>query len=225
MITFDDFWRSYPRKVGKGAAQKSWDKCVDRMKISPSVILDGAKRYAAAKTGSDIQYVAHPSTWLNQQRWLDEDGAPEPDAGPHRVDNAALDCLEKNRVAREIRDRLVVATRTAHADRIAEAARRLGATESELWSCMTPGWDGIHFRAWDAAVAEVFKGEPRVPALTIEKTHWLSAKDRFETRAGIAREKNKKMFTSVGNSDIDEPVHSKREMDDDDYSAASAGMA
>ena len=222
---FEDFWAAYPRKVGKGAAKRSWDKCVDRMKISPSVMIDGAKRYAAAKAGSDIQYVAHPGTWLNGQRWLDEDAAAEPETAQYQSDRAAVEWLDRNQRARALRDRLIRQTRETHRERIAEAARRLSCSEAELWSCLAPGSDGVEARAWDAAVADVFCGKHAPGALTIEKTHWLSARDRHETRLGIVRAKRNSGFTAPEISDIDEPVHSKREMDDDDYSAAPAGMA
>ena len=223
---FEDFWRAYPRRVGKGAAQKAFDKVVNKMKISSEVIIDGAKRYAAAKAGSEIQYIAHAGTWLNQQRWLDEDhNSTDLDAGPHKVDSAALDWLSRNKLAREIKERLIRQTRETHADRIREAARRLNCTEPELWSCLRHGYDGIENRAWDAAVADAFNAERAPGALTIEKSHWISAKDRHETRTGIVRQSRNSLFTAPESSDNYEPVHSKREMDDDDYSAASTGMA
>ena len=34
--TFEDFWRAYPRRVGRGAAVKSWDKMTRALKIAPS---------------------------------------------------------------------------------------------------------------------------------------------------------------------------------------------
>lgn len=182
MITFDDFWRAYPRKVGKGAAQKSWDKCVNRMKIAPSVILDGAKRYAGAKAGADIQYIAHPSTWLNQQRWLDEPDTmqePEQETAP---DPGAAEWMVKNKTAHALRNRIIERTREHHQHRVAEAARRLDATEQEFWSCLTPGVDGIEYRAWDAAIADIFRGNTAPSYLPIDKRHWLSARDRLLTR-------------------------------------------
>lgn len=71
--TFDRFWQSYPRKVGKGAALKVWDRmrpptdliekiiaAVEAQKCSQQWVRDGG------------QFIPHPSTWLNQMRWEDE---------------------------------------------------------------------------------------------------------------------------------------------------------
>ena len=66
---FDEFWKIYPRKVAKGGAQKAWLNAVKIAK--PEDIIAGAKIYAKDKT-RDPKFTAHPATWLNGQRWLDE---------------------------------------------------------------------------------------------------------------------------------------------------------
>lgn len=68
--TFETFWRAYPRRVGRAAAQRAWRTAT--RKVRPELILAGATRYAAEKRGCDPQYIAHPSTWLNGERWGDE---------------------------------------------------------------------------------------------------------------------------------------------------------
>lgn len=66
---FDEFWKVYPIKVGKGAAKKAFEKA---LRVDPfDVILEGAKRYAADPNRSQA-FTAHASTWLNAQRWTDE---------------------------------------------------------------------------------------------------------------------------------------------------------
>jgi Helix-turn-helix domain len=71
---FEQFWKIYPRKVAKGAAQKAWEKAVKTAKAQD--IIAGAERYA--KDGArDPKFTAHPATWLNAQRWLDEAQEPE----------------------------------------------------------------------------------------------------------------------------------------------------
>ncbi len=71
---FDAFWKLYPKKQGKGAALKAWKK------IKPDKALF-EKIMAAVRDNLDRnqqwrrdngQYIPNPSTWLNQQRWLDE---------------------------------------------------------------------------------------------------------------------------------------------------------
>jgi hypothetical protein len=65
---FNLFWKAYPIKVGKGAAQKAWEKAI---KIEqPDVIISGASRYAD-DPNRHPSFTAHASTWLNAQRWND----------------------------------------------------------------------------------------------------------------------------------------------------------
>jgi hypothetical protein len=65
--SFAEFWKLYPRRIGKGAAEKSWQKAV---KVAPvDVILAGARNYVWP---TDPQFIPHPATWLNQHRWNDE---------------------------------------------------------------------------------------------------------------------------------------------------------
>ena len=70
---FDTFWEVYPRKVGKGAARKAWDK-LDLTWDLVSTILDAVSKQQtwAQWTRDGGQYIPHPATWLNQQRWEDE---------------------------------------------------------------------------------------------------------------------------------------------------------
>lgn len=69
-VGFTEFWQTYPRKVGKGAAQKAWD----RLKPDLSAVLAAldwqTKQDAWTKDGG--QFIPHPGTYLNQRRWEDE---------------------------------------------------------------------------------------------------------------------------------------------------------
>lgn len=73
---FDEFWTTYPRKEGKGAARKAYAKALG--KVTAGVLLAGAQRYrdAPSRTARPLRYTAHPATWLNAERWDDE---PESD--------------------------------------------------------------------------------------------------------------------------------------------------
>jgi len=77
--TFDLFWLEYPLKVGKKKAEQIW------MKISPSQELFEKIMFAlrAAKkspqwTKDNGQFIPHPSTWLNQERWNDVQQVEKP---------------------------------------------------------------------------------------------------------------------------------------------------
>jgi len=62
---FDAFWKQYPKKVGKGAALKSYQKAL--RKTSHEDIMAGVAKYHP-----DPDYICNPTTWLNQERWSDE---------------------------------------------------------------------------------------------------------------------------------------------------------
>jgi hypothetical protein len=65
---WDEFWKIYPLKVGKGAALKAFNKAIKR--ANPQEIIDGAKRYAD-DPNRNPGYTAHAATWLNADRWAD----------------------------------------------------------------------------------------------------------------------------------------------------------
>lgn len=70
---FDGYWDVCPKKVGKGAAFKAYAKA--RTKTDHQTLCDAMRRYAATRVGEDAQFTAHPATWLNAERWLDQAGA------------------------------------------------------------------------------------------------------------------------------------------------------
>jgi hypothetical protein len=100
---FDRFWAVYPLKVKKGYARQCWDRALRRAKVSPETIIRGAVRYRDDPNRSD-EYTAHPSSWLNQDRWDDAplpprartNGRPAPGANAR----AAVDIAEQRRARR-----------------------------------------------------------------------------------------------------------------------------
>jgi hypothetical protein len=69
-IGFSDFWKHYPKKVARGAAEKAYLTALK--KTDQMTILAGVMRYAALRTGQDPQFTKHPATWLNSKCWADE---------------------------------------------------------------------------------------------------------------------------------------------------------
>jgi len=67
---FNEFWAVYPRKKGKGQARKAFEKALEKTDLQ--TILDGVHAYIANDVMDDPQFIAHPSTWLNGERWEDE---------------------------------------------------------------------------------------------------------------------------------------------------------
>jgi hypothetical protein len=72
---FEEFWRQYPKKVAKLAAQKAFARAV-KNGTAPAEILAGAMRYAAERDGQDSKYTKHPATWLTSGCWADEASPP-----------------------------------------------------------------------------------------------------------------------------------------------------
>jgi len=66
---FELFWKTYPQKVGKGAAQASFVRVMKSKKVDFETLMAGLKSYC---NKTDDRPWCNPATWLNQARWLDE---------------------------------------------------------------------------------------------------------------------------------------------------------
>tara|TARA_Y100001963_G_scaffold64873_1_gene90333 strand:+ start:382 stop:759 length:378 start_codon:yes stop_codon:yes gene_type:complete len=75
-ITFDEFYKLYPRKVGRFMANKSFKKLSRRDKM---LAYDGLLNYIRfwEHNKTEKQFIPHPSTWINQRRWEDEIELPK----------------------------------------------------------------------------------------------------------------------------------------------------
>jgi hypothetical protein len=65
---FEKWWVDYPEKVAKPTARKAFSKALAKVS-SVEELIAGVARYRAAKP-ADRPW-CNPSTWLNQERWLD----------------------------------------------------------------------------------------------------------------------------------------------------------
>lgn len=75
-ITFEKFYKLYPRKVGRFMASKSFKKLSSDDKVlAYNGLLNYIKFWKYNKT--EKQFIPHPSTWLNQRRWEDELDLPK----------------------------------------------------------------------------------------------------------------------------------------------------
>lgn len=68
---FENFWRTYPRRIEKKSAFKAWKGALKKGATADEITA-GAARYAKYRAGEPEQYTKHPSTWLNQECWEDE---------------------------------------------------------------------------------------------------------------------------------------------------------
>ena len=70
---FADFWKAYPKKQGKGAAEKSFKRICPTKEVYEQIINAIAKAKQSEQwTRENGRYIPNPSTWLNQRRWEDE---------------------------------------------------------------------------------------------------------------------------------------------------------
>ena len=70
---FDRFWQTYPRKIGKGAARRTWAKIKPPEELTSRIIAAVQEQKQSPDWIKDNgQYIPHPATWLNQERWDDE---------------------------------------------------------------------------------------------------------------------------------------------------------
>ncbi|CAA2108989.1 hypothetical protein MBUL_04482 (plasmid) [Methylobacterium bullatum] len=73
---FDEWWKLFPKKVGKDAARPVFDRVLRDRRATVDELMKGAQRYAAERHGKDAQYTKHPKSWLNGGHWADEPTAP-----------------------------------------------------------------------------------------------------------------------------------------------------
>lgn len=70
-LGFSVWWSKCPRQIGKLAAQRVYRNVIMRQLATPEELLQGLLRYRRNKP--DEQAYCHPTTWLNQGRWLDKE--------------------------------------------------------------------------------------------------------------------------------------------------------
>lgn len=70
---FEEFWRVYPRKVGKGAAEKAFKRIKPDSALHDKIMcaIHDAKMTRQWRENNG-QFIPNPATWLNQRRWEDE---------------------------------------------------------------------------------------------------------------------------------------------------------
>jgi hypothetical protein len=69
---FEGFWRAYPRREAKLAAEKTYRAVVQDGLATPEQLEAAAIQYAQAVTDRQPRYISLPANWLREQRWTDE---------------------------------------------------------------------------------------------------------------------------------------------------------
>ena len=66
---FEAFWQAYPKKVGKIAAKKAFERV--NVPLETLLTAIGRQKCGAQWSKDGGQYIPNPATWLNQGRWED----------------------------------------------------------------------------------------------------------------------------------------------------------
>jgi uncharacterized protein YdaU (DUF1376 family) len=74
ILSFNEFWKHYPRKIAKANAEKVW------LRIKPNEdlvkkILHALKTHETFRRDPD--FIPHAATWLNAKRWDDDTSAQQ----------------------------------------------------------------------------------------------------------------------------------------------------
>jgi len=92
---FEFFWNAYPRRVGRGAARAAFEKAFKKTDIG--TLLEALHVYANSPSLPDLQFIPHPATWLNQERWSDDPSA----SGVSNATQNASDILERGKALQQ----------------------------------------------------------------------------------------------------------------------------
>lgn len=71
MTKFDEFWKSYPRKVAKKTAELAFKRLQQEEQDAAIEALPIHIKYWRLKE-TETEFIPHPATWINQGRWEDE---------------------------------------------------------------------------------------------------------------------------------------------------------
>lgn len=96
--SFDEWWSLYPRKKARPKAQLAYAKALAKIDATGLLAALRSQRpdMIARIARGEAQYVPHPTTWLNGERWNDEPDAHGIPAGalPAKVE-ASLPAIQR----------------------------------------------------------------------------------------------------------------------------------
>ena len=93
---FEEFWAAYPRRTDKKRARAAWAKAL--RSHDATQLVQWARAFAADPNLPESQFVPHPSTWLNGERWTDLPlpARHQPQTAQQAVQSKNLRSLERN---------------------------------------------------------------------------------------------------------------------------------
>lgn len=94
---FEAFWKAYPRHVNKSKAKAALLKALKKTTLETILKNLANQKKTNQWTKDNGQFIPHPTTWLNGERWEDEIAtgpAPRPEGIPSQADVISV-CKEK----------------------------------------------------------------------------------------------------------------------------------
>ena len=79
---FDEWYEKWPRKVGRGGAKKAFKSALKKTDFE--TLCEARDRFVIVANGQDKNFIPYASTWLNQERWTDN----EQDINPIQTANS-----------------------------------------------------------------------------------------------------------------------------------------
>jgi len=68
-VNAKEIYSIYPKKIGGAKAIESIEKALT--KVSFEILKEKVTRFAQSQRDVEKQYIPHPTTWFNQERWMD----------------------------------------------------------------------------------------------------------------------------------------------------------
>ena len=68
---FDKFWAECPRKIGKKKVKAIYNTLIRKKEVTEKELISSMARYAESVKDTDMPFICHATTWLNQGRWED----------------------------------------------------------------------------------------------------------------------------------------------------------
>lgn len=108
--TFEQFWLAYGKKVGRKTAKAAWDRAM-KAGHDAAMIVAAAHEYRQFCLRPNTPNQAHPTTWLNQERWDDEleEWAPQRQSRGDRADGAVKEGIVRSVEGLSFKERLAIA--------------------------------------------------------------------------------------------------------------------
>jgi len=71
-LFFDKFWKSCPRKIAKKKTQSVYNKLIKSKEVTEDYLIKTMNDYSVSVKDTELQFIVHPVTWLNQGRFDDK---------------------------------------------------------------------------------------------------------------------------------------------------------